>query len=302
MNIGEVATRKHWRIPNRGRSGGEITIAGWDFGGTGELALLQHANGMCAAMWALVATQLTDRYHVVAVDCRGHGDSERLVVPDDYEWVVMAGDVAEVAQRLLIEHQQAQIAVGIGSSFGGILQAGAASMNPSLFEKLILLDPPIHPSDELIERMDITFQAPPSGREGLVEQTLKRKYVWASRDDARLAWRDKPLFSPWDARAFDLYLNEGMRDLDDGQVELKCHPTVEANIFASTGSFGLFDYAPKVENPVELVHAEKGFFSAEFYGHIAKVFPDCRLSALPGGHMLPLEVPDKVVEFVRAVA
>ncbi len=301
MNIHEVATPKRWQVPNLGKSGGEIEIAGWDFGGDGDLALLQHANGMCAAVWALVAVELTQRFHVIALDCRGHGDSDRLVVPDDYEWPVMAADITHVAQALLTENQKDNIALALGSSFGGILLAGSAAANPGLYNKLIMLDPPIHPTEEVLARMNLELPTPPSsGREHIVEQTLKRKYIWESRDAARSAWQDKPLFAPWDKRAFDLYLNEGMKDLPDGQVELKCHPTVEANIFATTGSFGLFDYAPMVEIPVELVHAKRGFFSPEFYAAIAKVFPNCRLSSIDAGHMLPLEAPDQVTQFVLA--
>lgn len=301
MKIDEVATGRRWRVQNHGRSGGLIEIAGWDFGGDGDLALLQHANGMCGALWALVATQLTSRYRVIALDCRGHGDSERLTVPDDYDWPVMVSDIVQVAQALCEEFGAEQISLGIGSSFGGILLSGAAAVEPELFSRLVLLDPPIHPSEELIEQMGIDFQAPASTREGIVEQALKRKYIWASREDARQAWQDKPLFSVWDPRAFDIYLSAGMKERDDGQVELKCHPTVEAHIFASTGSFGLFDYAPQVEIPVELVHAAKGFFSAEFYGHIATVFPNCALSSMSAGHLLPLEAPDEVVQFVLSL-
>ena len=298
MKISEVATARRWRVENQGRSGGTIEIAGWDFGGEGELALLQHANGMCGALWALVATQLTTNYRVIALDCRGHGDSEMLTVPDDYDWPVMVADIAQVADSLTQEFGVDQIALALGSSFGGILLAGTAAKYPNLFKRLVMLDPPIHPTDELIEQMGVNFQAPPSSREGLVEQTLKRKYIWDSRESARQAWQDKPLFSVWDARAFDIYLNAGMKDREDGQVELKCHPTVEAHIFASTGSFGLFDYAPHVQIPVELVHAEQGFFSAEFYGYVSNVFPQCRLSSMPAGHLLPLEAPDVVANFV----
>ena len=121
MEIDSVAKRVRWRVENQGQSGGELEISGWDFGGEGELAVLQHANGMCGALWALVATQLTAQYHVVALDCRGHGDSDGLTVPDDYEWPVMVADIVQVCGLLLDEHEQEHIALALGSSFGGIL-------------------------------------------------------------------------------------------------------------------------------------------------------------------------------------
>ena len=300
MNLSDVATRRSWRVENTGASGGQIEISGWDFGGEGELALLQHANGMCAGLWALVAQDLNKRFRVIALDCRGHGNSAHLKVPDDYDWLTMVTDIRLVAAEILAELGQERAALGLGSSFGGILLAAAEAETQGLFRKLIMLDPPIHPSPELIAQMGVDFSPPVSGREGIVEQTLKRKYIWESREAAATAWRNKPLFAPWQDAAFEIYLNEGMRDRPDGQVELKCHPTVEAHIFATTGSLGLFDYAPRVEIPVELVHAGLGFFTYEFYEHIAAVFPNCALSQLPAGHMLPLEAPDAVVEFVNA--
>ncbi len=298
MKLDEIAQRRTWQIMNAGQSGGQIEISGWDFGGSGEIALLQHANGMCAALWALVATELTDRYHVIAIDARGHGDSQHLTVPDDYGWDVFVQDILHVTELIFEQTQQDQIALAIGSSFGGILLAGAEAKSPGLMRRLVMLDPPIHPTEALAEQMGVEWQAAPSMREGLVEQTLKRKYVWESREAADAGWRAKPLFAPWDDRAFALYLDEGMRERDDGQVELKCHPTVEAHIFASTGSLGLFDYAPVVTIPVDLVHAKHGHFRYEFYQHIAKVFPNCELSQLDAGHMLPLEAPGAVVELV----
>ena len=298
MIIEEVALRRTWTVANTGLSGGEIVLSGWDFGGDGEIAFLQHANGMCAALWALVATQLTRRFRVIALDARGHGDSQHLIVPSDYAWSAMVDDVISVTEQILTEEGKSQIALGLGSSFGGILLAGAAAQAKDRFARLIMLDPPIHPSEELIDKMGIDYTAPLASKPDMIEQTLKRKYIWDSRESARQAWKDKALFSVWDSRAFDLYLQAGMKDLPDGRVELKCHPTVEAHIFATTGSLGLFDYAPHVDIPVELVHAAKGFFTYDFYRHIAAVFPNCSLSQLQAGHMLPFESPDRVVELV----
>jgi pimeloyl-ACP methyl ester carboxylesterase len=301
LNIRDIANQRAWTISNTGNSGGNITISGWDFGGEGELALLQHANGMCAAMWASVAQLLTPHYHVIALDARGHGDSEHLCVPDDYAWSTFVDDMQQVAALILQETGQSQIGLGLGSSYGGIVIAGTEAKFKGLFKRIVMLDPPIHATPELVEQMGIDFATDGSTqRQGLVEQTLKRKSIWPDRDTARTAWRNKPLFAAWHADGFSLYLDEGMRDRADGQVELKCDPTVEAHIFATTGSLGLLDYAPHVSVPVELVHAVNGFFPSEFASHIAATFPNCQLSNLDGGHMLPLEVPQAVVDLVVA--
>ena len=299
MRIEDVAESRRWHVPNTGPTPGDVEIAGWDFGGQGDLALLQHANGMCAAVWAPVAVALREHFRVIALDCRGHGDSQGLTVPEDYAWTMLIADIEQVAKAILEEKGESRFALALGSSFGSILLAGTEAKCPGLFERVVMLDPPIHPTVELLEKMGVEMPVQPeSQRDQLVAQTLKRKYVWPSRDAARSAWRSKPLFAPWQDSAFDLYLNAGMRDLPDGSVELKCHPTVEAHIFSSTGSFGLFDYAPAVQAPVELVHAMRGHFPGDFYAAIATVFPNGRLHRMDAGHMLPLEVPEAVVKLV----
>ena len=296
----QVAQPRRWMVPNASPRGGEIEIAGWDFGGEGPLILMSHANGLCAAPWTLVARELSPQYRVIAVDSRGHGDSAHLQVPDDYEWIRFAQDLIHVARQMLSEIGADRVHLGLGSSFGGIVTAMAEAAEPGLFARIMMLDPPIHPREELLEELGLDL-TPEGGdrRTELVAQTLRRRAVWESREQAYAAWRDKVLFKPWQEQAFELYLTEGMSDRADGSVELKCPPEVEAHIFASTGSVGPIDYAPLVQAPVRLVHARDGFFPLEFFRHIAGMFPHGELTQLAGGHMLPLEVPELVVEHVR---
>ena len=115
MNIHDIAEHRRWTLPNSSPAGGEITIAGWDFGGRGELALLHHANGMCAATWALVAAGLTEHFRVVAIDARGHGDSQHLSVPDDYAWHFFANDLVALVDALRAETGAGRVALGLGS-------------------------------------------------------------------------------------------------------------------------------------------------------------------------------------------
>lgn len=302
MNIRTVAEPRRWRVPNTSPNGSELTIAGWDFGGSGPLAVLHHANGMCAATWALVATELTRKYRVMAIDARGHGDSEHLTVPDDYAWRYFVEDLLAVTEQMLVEVEADKVALGVGSSFGGIITAAAEALHGGRFEQIVMLDPPIHPT--LASAAAVGFDFTPGDgdeRDLLVAQTKRRRAVWNSRAEAREAWRDKPLFAAWREQGFELYLAEGLGDAADGQVALKCDPTVEGHIFATTGSLDVLDFAPKVDVPVYLVHAAKGYFPEAFFRGLVGLFPDARFSQLQGGHMLPLEVPQQVVDFILAI-
>ncbi len=253
-----------------------VEIAAWDWGGDGPIALLHHANGMCGATWTLVAERLATRYRVVAIDARGHGDSSSPPAPEGYPMRAFVDDLAAVADALLAESGHTRIAYGIGSSFGGIVTAMAEAQRPGLFERIAMLDPPIHPDDALRAKLD------PSGgivdpRPQIAAQARKRNAIWPSRASARAAWQDKAMFKAWQPRAFDLYLDEGFRDRPDGSVELKCRPDVEATVFATSGDLDIFAAAPQIEAPVLLVRAGRGSLPAPAFEHLCRLLPRCTM-------------------------
>lgn len=280
---------------------GSIEIAAWDWGGDRPIALLHHANGMCGATWTLVAEQLARDYRVVAIDARGHGDSSAPPAPAGYPMHAFVDDFAAVARALLAETGYARIAYGIGSSFGGIVTAAAEAQCSGLFERIAMLDPPIHPDDVLRAQLD------PSGgivdpRPLIAAQARKRTSVWPSRDSARAAWQNKPMFRAWQPRAFDIYLAEGFRDRTDGTVELKCRPDVEATIFATSGDLDIFAAAPRVAAPVLLVRAGRGSLPAQAFEHLRQLLPRCTLRVPDAGHLLPLEAPDLTMRLLSEFA
>jgi len=296
MVTGRQARRRRFTSAN-----GSIEIAALDWGGDGPIALLHHANGLCAATWTLVAEALARDYRVVAIDARGHGDSSAPPAPQGYPMHAFVDDLVAVVCALRAETGHARIAYGIGSSFGGIVTAAAEAQSPGSFERIAMLDPPIHPDDKLRARLD------PSGgivdpRPMIAAQARRRTSVWPSRDTARQAWSDKPMFARWQPRAFDGYLAEGFRDRSDGQVELKCAPDVEATIFASSGDLDIFAVAPAVRVPVLLVRAARGNLPSQAFAHLATLLPDCTSIAPDLGHLMPLEDPEPTVALIREFA
>ncbi len=289
-----------FEIENSGKPGTTLTIAGWDFGGRGNPPmLLHHANGFCGGTWQLVAEALVDQFHVIAIDARGHGDSWAGDVPGDYDWHYFADDLAAVADQVLEDTGFDRIEFGVGSSFGGIVTATAAAKRPELFKRIALLDPPIHPTEELVERFGLDIPGHNPVQAGLVAQTLKRRTEWPSVEEPRSSWRDKGMFAAWSDEAFELYLQQCLQHAEDGSVSLKCDPQVEAHIFASTGSLGVLEYAPHVTVPAYYARAETGHVPAIFCEKIAGLFDQCHYEELKGGHLLPLEVPGLVAERLR---
>jgi pimeloyl-ACP methyl ester carboxylesterase len=284
--MGLDARRRRLALPESG-----VEIALLDFGGEGPLALLHHANGFCAALWAPVAERLRQRFHVVAMDARGHGDSSKPEGAAHYAWPRFGEDAAAVAQRLLAEQGGGRVALGLGHSFGGTALLVAAAARPGLFGRLVAVDPVLFTpagSDDDPGR--------PERSARLVEGALRRRHDFASRDEARARFAERELFRRWDPRALELYLAEGLRDRPDGRVELKCPGAVEAAIFASARDFDLWAVASRVALPALLLWARDGDFPRAVYEAYAARMPDARVRDVDAGHLVPMERPDLVAD------
>jgi len=273
----------------------DIEIALLDWGGSGPLVLLHHANGFCGAVWAPIAEQLRDRFRVVAMDARGHGDSTSPPGPEAYAWENFGRDLAVVARTLAAESPRGSVALGIGHSFGGTATLTAAALEPGLFERMLLLDPVIH----LRPDSPLAYATPHRGK-SLADRARKRRAVWPSRDSARERWSGKELFANWDARVLDVFLAEAMRDLPDGQVELKCSPEVEATIFASGAGFDPWVFAPLVAAPARILRAARGDFPLAAFDELAMLMGNASVGEVDAGHLIPMERPDLVVDAVDA--
>ncbi len=281
-------TRRSLHLPES-----QLEIALLDWGGEGPLALLHHANGFCAALWDLVARELCADFHVVALDARGHGDSTRLPEAEAYQWELLAGDAIAVAEALAAEGA-GRVALGVGHSIGGTTLLRAAARRPALFERLVLVDPVMTPPQPMPERAAHVAE--------LVESARKRSAVWPSRDEARRRWSGKPFFQGWQPEAFEIYLRFGLRDRPDGQVELKCHPEVEAALFAGNAGYALWEQPPLVHSPALFLWATHGDFPRPFYERFAAGMPDARIHDVESGHLVPMQRPERVVEECRAFA
>ena len=292
--------RRRFRFRERGV---EIAALQWDAAGdSAPLVLLHHANGFCAATWALVAERLAADYRVVAIDVRGHGESSKPEGLAAYDWHELLADLIGVAERLVDEC--GPIALGVGNSFGGTLTACAAASRPGLFERVALLDPVIRPTPELLEgHVDFAqLRTLRGGPVSIAEQARRRRAVWPSRGAAREAWRGKEMFASWTAEALELYLAFGLRDRDDGRVELACMPEVEASVFEMSGSIDPFDFARRLEAPALVVAAELGYFPPVLFDLLANTMPRGRRASLAAGHLMPMEDPARTAELLRAFA
>jgi pimeloyl-ACP methyl ester carboxylesterase len=120
------------RIPAHGV---ELCVFEWGRAAPGAPTwLLAHATGFHARCWDPVVRRLGQR-HVVAVDQRGHGRSDK---PEITHWNVFGRDLEAVVRALDLAD-----VIGVGHSMGGHAMTEAAAASEDRFRRLVLVDPVI---------------------------------------------------------------------------------------------------------------------------------------------------------------
>jgi pimeloyl-ACP methyl ester carboxylesterase len=94
--------------------------------------VLLHAHGQNARSWDTVAQGLADRFRVLALDQRGHGESEHAV---NYHELRLVGDLAEFVDALGL----ARLAI-VGFSISASTAASHALLYPDRVERLVLFE------------------------------------------------------------------------------------------------------------------------------------------------------------------
>lgn len=112
------------------RSGDGVAIA-WHETGSGPPVVLLHSLGTTSQMWAPVADTLSDRYRVISVDLRGHGDSG--APPGPYTLDMLGADLMAVVAA-------AELATFdlVGISLGGQIALWTAIHHPGRLRSVVM--------------------------------------------------------------------------------------------------------------------------------------------------------------------
>ncbi|MET3988273.1 alpha/beta hydrolase [Streptomyces sp. PvR034] len=116
---------------------GVVEVAGralryTDFGGPGEPLLALHAHFMEGRTFAPLARELAPRWRLIALDQRGHGDSDRA---PEYSREGYVADAAAVLEHLMLGP-----AVVLGHSLGGVNAYQLAARRPELVRAVVVED------------------------------------------------------------------------------------------------------------------------------------------------------------------
>ena len=142
----------------------------------GAVVLMLHGLTSSGATWRHVAPALGANFRVIALDARGHGDSEWT---KDYSFELMADDVAGFCEQIGILG-----AIVVGHSMGGVTAYGLAARRPDLIRLLVLEEMP--PPDPAKPARPLPKQHEPGDR-----------HDWRAVIAVR-RWRNAPPREWWD--------------------------------------------------------------------------------------------------------
>jgi len=248
-----------------------------DHGSEGRpyLILLHGLNGNAHA-FDLVAPHLTASHHVIALDLRGHGESQ-WGPPDGYTPPNYLGDIGAFLKALSIEK-----ASFVGSSMGGAMAMIFATLAPNIVDRLVLND----------IGGEIVIEAPDPAQPALTDRRFR------TIADATRFYREcfHPVALLPELTAEKLTA-DSVKMGAEGLLVWKTDPAVNSGAAPGTASAArviqMWSFYQKVKAPVLIVRgAESTALTRQTVSKMLSVLPGTRAVEVPGvGHTPWLNEP-----------
>jgi pimeloyl-ACP methyl ester carboxylesterase len=253
----------------------------WGDAGAPPLVLL-HGIDRIAHTFDHVAPRFADRYRVIAMDLRGHGDSGwdpdgRYLVEDH------AGDLEGLVKALGLRNITLW-----GNSTGGRVVQVFAGLHPDLVAAVIA--------------EDVGPERPRSIADAYARRVKQEENGWASTEELLAQMRKAA--QPLPDAVLEPYVRYGTKRREDGRVVWKRDP----NLVKGFVETELWRYVRAIEAPVLYVLGGRStIVPAATQDELKKVLPQVRIVTMPGlGHYPSDERPEEFVkivdEFLKAQA
>lgn len=265
-------------------NGVKLHVADW--GGTGTPLILVHGTRRTSRSWDAVARRLKDSFRILALDVRGHGDSDAPV--DGYKRWEAVEDVAAIARDLKLGPHFI-----MGHSIGGATSALYAARYADRVLGALLIEP-VPDAPKHYVRVGIFNEDWTVRREG------ERRNGWASMDDLRKRLSENPQTRAWTPEVLEDVLKGEAIALPDGRVEMKWHRNAYNLDEMRNDHFALIDDAPTMTMPVMVMASVNNNLLHTHLEPLVRALPRAELVALPGvGHNIYMEAPDVVADHAR---
>ncbi len=261
----------------------DIRLHHLDWGGEGRHPLvLVHGIRLHAHVWNQFSRRFRDRFHIVAVDQRGHGDSGWGGGEDRYHIEELYADLrAVIAARGLSRFTL------IGHSLGGMVSMLYAHRHQEDLERLVLVDvtagrPAVPPGTDLTR---------------ITETPSPRDFDSVETATAYLG-ETMPL-AP--RHMVEESVRHGIRKTDDGRYTWKYDPLLFRRRRPPAATMDFWSMARTIPTPTLLQYgSESRVVTPELAERMAQTMPRCTVERIEGaGHALFTDQPDAFAESIE---
>ncbi|HXU99303.1 MAG TPA: alpha/beta hydrolase [Caulobacteraceae bacterium] len=246
--------------------------------GAPDLVLLHGYTGH-ARSWDAFAEAMTDRYRVLALDQRGHGETG-WAPAEHYGVEDMADDLEAFVQALGLRAYSL-----VGLSMGGMVAMEYAGRRPKELAALVIVD--IGP--EIVT----------SGVER-IQAGVRTSDIFASRDEAFAAAR---LANPLPPEAHHRHrVDYSLMRTEDGRWTWRYDRALRSGALRTRDAERAWRSCGQIAVPTQLIRgALSDILSPETAARMIEVIPDARLATVENsGHAIPLDAPDGFLAAARA--
>jgi esterase len=238
--------------------------------------VMVHGIRLHAYVWSHFARAFRDRYHIVVVDQRGHGDSawspEGHYHLHDYHEDLKAVLAARDIKRFVL----------IGHSLGARVSMLYAHLQPQQVEKLVLVDmgAGLPASVATTDFSRVTETPPPKD--------------FASPEEAAAYLGNILKLAP--KEMIEESAVHGLRQKPDGRFTWKYDPALGGRLQPRQGTreWDLWDVVGTIASPTLLLHGELSkVVTPEIAERMGQLMPDCRVERIDrAGHALFTDQPE----------
>lgn len=262
-----------------------------DFGGSGPVLQLLHANAYTPECYQKFLAPLTDSFTVKAFRQRPLWQAESASQLG--HWSLFADDLISMMDTA----GQKQV-IGLGHSLGGIATWLASIKRPDLFSQIILIDPVILPEKMVKMTKWVPFWIQ-KRKVPLIKIASNRRDQWPSRDEVRSHLGSKKVFQRFDPEVFEDFVNHGIVDRND-HVTLAYPREWEARVYATAPN--LWKIMPQTVVPTHIIKAQySDVITNHTWGETQEQTKNASFYEMNNvGHLIPFEKPLILADYMSS--
>ncbi len=257
--------------------------------------LLLHGLASSAHIWNLVAPLLnTYGYTVIALDQRGHGESDKPASGYDFDTILT--DDTEALDALKMEHS-----ILVGHSWGAMVALQYAAQHADQVKALVLVD---GATNQLSAR-------PGWSREQAMKDLAPPRFAGTSCEDFLSYYHSSPLGEQWSSVLEDSVLHI-VQLRDDDTVAPRLDFENHLQIIGAMWDQPTIELYHEVQCPVTLIIADQeptnetmkefSVMRKQGIARILQVRPDARIVMMQNTmHDIPLQRPEELAELIVKV-